>query len=148
MNQVLEKFKQTLIEAWNNADKELHDAYVKFCEEHKSEKFNCGGMMVSASYYFHAKYAHNRHESDAIYYGANTSNREENEKTAEKFVKNLEERIIKVTGEIQEIKDYFTENGNGYKIHGEKGNAIALKIVAGGYNIVRLHIRNLIKKVK
>ncbi len=148
MNEVLEQFKNELLESWNKYDAELHDAYLKFCSEHKNERFSCGGMMVSASFYFHARHASNRHESDAIYYGANKANREENERAAERFVKNLEARIINVTGEIRKINDYMTENGNGWKVQGDKANAIVLKIMAGGYNIQRLHVRNIIKIVE
>ena len=148
MNAVLEELKNKLIESWNKSDEELHEAYVKFCEEHKDEKFDYARETMSASRYFVVRHATNQHEEYAIYYGLTKFVREENEKQAEKFVKRLQERIEGVVGEIKEITPYSTENGNGWNVTGDKAKAIVLSIMAGGYNIQRLHIRNIIKKVK
>lgn len=148
MNAVLEELKNKLVESWNKSDAELHEAYVKFCEEHKDKKFDYCGVMMSASKYFITRHAANQHEEYAVYYGLTKTAREENEKQAEKFVKRLQKRIEGVVGEIKEITPYSTENGNGWNVTGDKARAIVLSIMAGGYNIQRLHIRNIIKKVK
>ena len=148
MNAILEQFKQTLIESWNATDKALLNDFREWEKQHKNEKFDIGvGYDIGCQYYYIHKHGLTKEEAQIILYGW-YGVEERNEKAAEKFVKHLEERITAITGEIKEISEYFSENGNGWKVHGEKGNAIALKIVAGGYNIVRLHVRFLIKAVK
>ena len=148
MNQVLEQFKNKLAESWNATDKKLHAECRAFYEEHKNEKFESKyyNFKIDAQSYFIEKHCSTKHEREVCLslYGVE----EKNMKDAEKFVENLEQKITAITGEIKEIINYDSEQGTGWKINGEKANAIVLQIYAGGYNIVRLHIRNLIKKVK
>ena len=148
MNATLEQFKNKLAESWNATDKALLKAFNEWKAEHKDERFDIGyGYTVSPHQYYIHKNGLTKDEADVILYGI-YGREEKNEKAAEKFVKNLESRIVSTTGEIKEITDYMTENGSGWKVYGEKANAVVLQIMAGGYNIVRLHVRNLIKTVK
>lgn len=148
MNEVLEQFKQMLITKWNENDTEIHNQYLKFHEEHRNERFDWGSRRVSDSEYFSLSHDLSRHEVQAMYYGLDNQVRKENEKAAQRFVENLEKRIEKITGEIQSISYYTTDRGTGWMVRGENGNAEVLTIEAGGYNIQRLHVRNLVKKVK
>jgi len=149
MNEILEQFKQTLIQSWNTTDKARLDDYKKYCEEHKGEKFDdrWSKYKVDAGTHYERTHDLTKHEIFMIAYGFAWA-KEENEKAAERFVKTLEERIKGVVGEIQSITTYSTENGGGWQVIGTTGKANVIQIYAGGYNIQRLHIRNLIKKVK
>ena len=148
MNQVLEQFKQMLIDRWNECDAQIHEQYVKFNETHKGERFDWGSYKVSASTYFAFSHSFSKHETEAMYYGLSKTVREENEKAAQRYVENLERRIQGITGEIKVISYYTTDRGTGWMVTGEQGRAEVLAIEAGGYNIQRLHIRNLVKRVK
>ena len=134
MNAILEQFKQKLIDSWNATDKALHDDFKNWYKEHKDEKFDIGySYNVSPHQYYIHKNGLTREQGEIIWHGW-YGVEERNEKAAEKFVKNLEARISNVTGEIKEINNYVTENGKGWKVHGEKANAVVLQIMAGGYN--------------
>lgn len=148
MNEILEQFKLTLYESWNKTDKALWDDFNNWHQAHMTERFDIGyGYDVSPHQYYIFHRQLTKEQSEIILYGL-YGVYERNMKAAEKFVKHLEERITAITGEIKEISEYFSENGKGWKVHGEKANAIVLQIYAGGYNIVRLHVRFLIKAVK
>ncbi len=148
MNQVLEQFKNKLAESWNTTDKALLNEFLEWKKGHKDERFDIGyGYKVSPEQYYIHQFGLSNHEREIILYGW-YGVEEKNMKAAEKFVKNLEEKITAVTGEIKEITEYFTKNGKGWQVIGATGKANVIQIAAGGYNVQRLHIRNLIKQVK
>lgn len=144
MNEALKKMAEMLEARWNETDAELIRQYKAFMEEYKDELFDIGwGYRVTA----HEKFTHGltKSERDACNYGMNYASKQ-NAKAAAAFVANLEARVKKITGEITDWKESFTEQSTySYIVKGAKGTAKVTQIYAGGYNIVRLHIRNLIK---
>ena len=146
MNETLKAMTAILEYSWNCTDGEIRKGYLEFCEAHKGERFDIGwGYKVTAS----EKYTHSlsEHERNACYYGERWF-AEQNEKAALKFVENLEARVKAITGEITDWSVSSTEQSlSSYLVRGEKGAAKVSQIYAGGYNIVRLHIRNIVKKI-
>ena len=148
MNEALENFRQQLIDNWNRHDEELRNDFLKFEKDHEEQRFELFGRKVSVGGYYSFINHLNKHDTYVMYYGATPTSKAENEKEATKYVMNLQERVEKITGEILDIQKKPTENGDGWYVRGLKGNAEVLNIFAGGYNIVKLHVRSLVKKVK
>lgn len=147
MKEALEKMQAMLEASWNATDGALAAAYEDFCEEHKGERFDIGcGYRVTAP----TKFTHTLsvHERSACRYGREWYEKQ-NAKNAKKFVESLEARVTAITGPITDWAVSETRNSlSSYLVRGEKGTAKVSQIFAGGYNIVRLHIRNLIRKIK
>ena len=146
MNEVLAKLTRQLEDSWNKTDALLVDAYDKYCQEHKGETFNLGWRYkVSAETKFLA--GKSRHEQQACQYGRSWY-MEENHKMARRFAENLESRLVAVIGQVHSIEKDSTEQSiYSYTAVGANGRAKISQIFAGGYNIVRLHIRNIIRKL-
>lgn len=144
MNEVLKKMAESLEASWNATDAAIHAAFNQFTESHKDERFDIGwGYKVTADTKFTA--ALTEHERNACHYGARWYS-DENKKAAFAFVSNLEKRVAAITGEVAEWAKSSTEQSlSSYIVKGAKGTAKVSQIYAGGYNIVRLHIRNIVK---
>ena len=146
MNETLKRMADMLEARWNSTDEELIKQYREFCEAHSGERFDIGwGRKVTA----HDKFTHNltAAEQKAISYGKSWAF-SQNAKQAQAFVKNLETRVKAITGEITDWQESETEQSTySYIVIGEKGKAKVSQIYAGGYNIVRLHVRNIIKAI-
>lgn len=77
--------------------------------------------------------------------------RKENERTADSLILNLWNRVKEKVGTPTRY-DLSLNNGNSYEgialngwVYGTEGSALIESILAGGYNIQRLHIRVLVK---
>ena len=73
-----------------------------------------------------------------------------NTKDARLFVLDLLNRVKAITGEVTDWSNIYLENGNTFPVLngiviGKEGRAEVESILAGGYNIQRLHIRTLVK---
>lgn len=66
-------------------------------------------------------------------------------KEIETHFKQLQNKVEKVIGKIEEIKPYGN-NGYNYIFKGTESSCTIEVILAGGYNIQRLHTRWIIKK--
>lgn len=66
-------------------------------------------------------------------------------KEINRHFKQLQQKVEKQIGKIIKIKP-ISDNGYDYKFIGENGHCIIEVILAGGYNIQRLHTRWIIKK--
>ncbi len=146
MNETLESMAATLKASWNKTDAALRAAYEQFCAENEGKTFDIGwGYPVGPS----GKFTHGltRHEIDACRFGRGWWE-EENSKAARKFVEGLEARVAAITGAITKWTASSTDNSlYSYVVKGAKGTAKVSQIYAGGYNIVRLHIRNIVKAI-
>ena len=92
-----------------------------------------------------------RSEIDAMH-ATDEDIHKENERAAKGFILNLYYRVKDITGEVTEWAGITLERGahgfptlTGYVI-GKEGRAEVFTILAGGYNVQRLHIRVLVKE--
>lgn len=82
------------------------------------------------------------------YYKTDKEIAEEAAETAEIFVLDLYNRVKEITGNITDWANiqFYRNALNGYVI-GEEGTAEVETIIAGGYNIQKLHYRVLVKRI-
>ncbi len=78
-----------------------------------------------------------------------------NERSARALVLNLWKRVKDITGTVTDTSNLFITGANEYEgialngsVIGENGVANVESILAGGYNIQKLHIRTLVRKKK
>ena len=134
MHKALETLKKHLIDKWCEYDRNAREEFAK-CKGR--EDFNRWFNTYGKTTY---KRAIGRALTDVV--GKNT-------KEAIKFCESLEAKVVDITGEIIEWRlDSTDKSLYSYLVVGETGKAKVTQIYAGGYNIVRLHIRNLVKKIK
>lgn len=131
MNNTLESLKERLENSWNETDQKLFDGY-KAAEDCRAYlRANCK----------------TRHDYQVCYWGP-YSFHEENAKHAKKFCEGLEAKVKDSVGEIVSWSIDGTEQSLwSYTVVGTLGKVKVSQIFAGGYNIVRLHIRNIIRKI-
>ena len=133
MHKALETLKKHLVEKWCEYDRNARDEFAK-CKE--SDEFDRWFRIYGKATYNRAI---GRSWNDVV---------EKNTKEAIKFCESLEAKVVDITGEIIEWSLSSTDNSlYSYLVVGEMGKAKVTQIHAGGYNIVRLHVRNLVKKV-
>ena len=133
--EVLKEFKINLVDAWDKNDEDRKAFYRKqykelgYREFIKEFKYSAYQMMYTAKEDLH----------------------KENEKTADALILNLWNRVKDRTGDVT-AWDLFLGNGNSWEgvavngiVKGSKGTAVVESILAGGYNIQRLHVRVLVK---
>ena len=76
-----------------------------------------------------------------------------NQRDGENLILDLLRRVTKITGPVTDWSELYVTQGNmgavinGYVI-GEDGRAEVESILAGGYNIQRLHVRTLVKPIR
>ena len=134
MHKALETLKKHLIDKWCEYDRNAREEFAK-CKGR--EDFNRWFNTYGKTTY---KRAIGRALTDVV---------EKNTKEAIKFCESLEAKVVGITGEIIEWRlDSTDKSLYSYLVVGEMGKAKVTQIYAGGYNIVRLHIRNLVKKIK
>lgn len=143
MNETLKKMVAELETSWNETDAKLYEEYDRLLDNDYMVGVG-GGRKIHASTKFLAGLT--VHEAAACRYRARWYE-SENYKAALKFVLALQAKVIAITGEItawekgpQSEQSLYT-----YNVKGVKGAAQVRQIHAGGYNIVRLHIRNIIR---
>ena len=76
-----------------------------------------------------------------------------NLRDGETLILDLLKRVTKITGPVTDWSSLYVTQGNGGAVinglvYGEDGTAHVDSILAGGYNIQRLHVRTLVKPVK
>ena len=108
-----------------------------------SEKYDELGYREFVKQYKHAGYV--------IVHTSNDDFRKDNERTADALILNLWNRVKEKVGTPKDF-DLYLENGNSVEmialngwVKGTDGSARIESILAGGYNIQRLHIRVLVK---
>ena len=134
------------VEEWKEIEvNKTYEMYLEFknkLEELRTDYKNNGGKeRYNAVFYF-------KYSNKTFYAYTQIGNQEEeNIKRViriqvEKHFEALQEKVEKVIGKIIEIESF----GNYYKFIGENGNCNVDVILAGGYNVQKLHTRWLIKK--
>lgn len=129
------ELRNNLVAEWTRYDIERKARLRKAYEELEYKEF--------IKKYKYAGYAH-MHTSDEDF-------RKANERTADALILNLWNRVKEKVG-TPTAYDLLLENGNSYEgmalngvVTGTDGIARVESILAGGYNIQRLHIRVLVK---
>lgn len=132
----MKKLQSDLVEIWDEYDKQRRQFMT-------SEYSRLGYKE------FYKKYTHSdsefRFKSDEEIHKANI-------KDAKDLILDLIYRVKDITGEITSWKGIRAEQGtHGFTVlngcvEGKQGRAVIESILAGGYNIQRLHIRVLVKE--
>lgn len=148
--EVVIEFKNNLIKHWNE-----YDMWKK--EEIKKEYHNLPDYFLNKEEYRKAEYELISKWGRGYYdfmYLTEEQIKKQNEKDADNLILNMINRTIELTGIITDCKGLFLDkDNNGFTIIngliiGKKGKARIESILAGGYNIQRLHIRVLVKEIK
>lgn len=148
----LKQFKETLIASWDEYDrrkainvKKAYEEYMAWLKanrpvsmkDRRLKMAECGYDDVSYNYYVRQTEEY-RHE--------------QNVKDATRIIMNLVNRIEKKCGVITEWNGLQVVMGNEFEgaalngwVKGDKGSAEVESILAGGYNIQKLHVRTLVK---
>lgn len=136
LNEVPEEFKQLeayLVKEW--------DAYdIKHRENMKAKYAELGYKE------FIKEYTHRAYEA---IHDSNEKIHKENTRTARELILGLYARVIGITGKVTSWEDMTLRGGalNGF-VTGENGTCKVESILAGGWNIQRLHVRVLTHKVR
>lgn len=115
---------------------------------HRSDKFKQEYIEIP----FERKYGSLRYARD-LWYKSEEEIKAENKKAGENLILDLLKRVTKITGPVVDWNNLFVTQGNmgavlnGFVI-GEDGKAMVESILAGGYNIQRLHVRVLVKPIR
>ena len=125
-----------LIVEWDRYDKEKREYYRMQYKELGFEKF--------IKKYTYAAYQSKNKTDDEIH--------QTNVKNARAEVLDLYNRVKEITGEITDWSHIRLSNGNSFPVlngwvKGKEGSANVESILAGGYNIQRLHIRTLVHRI-
>lgn len=129
--------RNELVEKWDAYDLEKRARY--------SDELSRLGYSA-----FMTKHCHNRSAYEFIHL-TDAQIHDSNERDADLLVMNLYLRVKDITGEITSWAGIHLEAGaycpvlNGY-VEGKEGRAYVESILAGGYNIQRLHVRVLVKE--
>lgn len=132
--------------------KELQNELVKTWNEWDQErKYNLKRKYEELGYKeFMKNYTYRDYEFMSI---SNEKINEQNEKEAKLLIIDLYNRVKDITGEVTSWKEIRVTQGNGFSavlngyVEGKEGKARVESILAGGYNIQRLHVRVLVKEI-
>ena len=138
MPEVFRQLKDELAKKWTEYDMECKDRMLKAKERYRNGEIThkeWRRLYKSATELRLSK-------SEEEFY-------KENERDAEIFIIDLYNRVKAITGEVTDWGNihYGGKALNGW-VAGENGKARIESILAGGYNIQRLHIRVLVHKIK
>lgn len=132
-------------ESMKGMQRELEDRWNEFDMERKKalyEEYKEIGYREFMKTHPYSDYKHMKMSEDEI--------KKSNEKDARMFVLNLYNRVKEITGVVTDWDGIRLEVGGmgiptltGF-VKGTEGNAYVETILAGGYNIQRLHIRTLV----
>lgn len=129
--------KNTLVEKWDAFDLERKEFFRKKSEEMEYREF--------IRQYKYSAYQLAWHTSTEEIH-------KQNEKDAEHFIIDLYNRVKDITGEVTNWEGIRLTMGNNFPVlegmvQGKEGKARVETILAGGYNIQRLHIRTLVHSI-
>lgn len=132
----MKQLQKELVERWDENDFERQQFYK---EKYKELSYSEFVRAYSYSAYDHMykteKQIHDSNENDAKF-----------------FILDLYNRVKDITGEVTDWSNIYLEQGNTFPVltgyvKGKEGTAKVESILAGGYNIQRLHIRTLVHSI-
>lgn len=135
--EAMKELEKALVEKWNEWD------FAR--RERLQEKYNELGYAAFINEFSGADYFFKSMTDEEI-----TKN---NEKEARREILDLLNRVKEVTGEVTNWRGIHLTAGNDNipvlngMVEGKEGRAMVESIIAGGYNIQRLHIRTLVKEM-
>lgn len=140
--EVFKKVKEDLVEMWTSWDIEQRERMLAKKREYRQQ--------YSDPHEFHENWRklYTYSEEEALFKSDEVL-RIANEKAAEDWLLDLYNRVYAITGEITDCAgvQWGGKCLDGYVV-GKNGRASVETIGAGGYNIVRFHLRTLVKKMK
>lgn len=140
MPEILKNMENELVERWDKFDIEMRDK--------KRQDYN------EMSYSDFTKKYRGQDISYKALYATNEEIHKSNVDAAKKLVMDLFMRVKDITGEITDWSGvHATMGANGFTVlngfvKGKEGMAEIESILAGGYNIQRLHVRTLVREYK
>lgn len=143
--EILKQMEKRLVEEWDRWDKERKERLSKIYKEVGYTAFFKG---TEEKHYFdkhtYADYEFMKKDDSSIH--------EDNCKFARAEVLDLYARVKNITGEITDWTGISCEQGNVFPVLtgtviGKEGRANVETVLAGGYNIQRLHIRTLVHSI-
>lgn len=129
----MKQLQEQLVQEWDRSDMERQQFY--------KEKIKELGYSEFARTYSHTAY-------DLIHKGEKQIH-DSNERDAKIFILDLYNRVKDITGEVTDWSCIRLTQGNTFPVltgwvEGKEGKAKVESILAGGYNIQKLHIRTLV----
>lgn len=143
--EILKQMEKQLVEEWDRWDKERKE---RLCKVYKEVGYTAFFKGTEEKHYFdkhtYADYEFMNKDDNSIH--------EDNCKFARAEVIDMYIRVKNITGEITDWKGIVCEQGNVFPVLtgtvvGKEGMAKIETILAGGYNIQRLHIRTLVHSI-
>lgn len=122
-------------------DKKLYNSFQGITEDRHKRLY-----AYSLTEYYFLNY-----ESKSLYKFLDKYNldiEKESIREVDRYVQKLLDRIEKNYGKVLNVKDSYRGNVESVEFECEEGNCYLERILAGGYNIQRLHNRILVKEVK
>ena len=137
-------FLKEIPEAFKSYQDELVNRWDEWDKAHREDmkkKYDELGYRGFFDRYSYSDYEI-RHKTDKEIHEANVED-------AKRLILNLYYRVKDITGEVTSWDDLYITNGNGGAVIngfviGKEGRAKVESILAGGYNIQRLHVRVLV----
>lgn len=132
--QAMKDLEAKLIERWDADDKKRREFYRKMASELEYKEFIKRYRYSGWEYrYITDEQIHNSNVKDARY-----------------FILDLLNRVKAITGEVTNWSEIYLTQGNTFPVlngyvEGKEGRAEVESILAGGYNIQRLHVRTIVK---
>lgn len=132
----MKQLQKELVQEWDRSDMERQQFYMKKIKELGYSEF--------VRTYSHTAY-------DLIYKDEKQIH-SSNEQDAKIFILDLYNRVKDITGEVTDWSYISLTQGNTFPVltgwvEGKEGKAKVESILAGGYNIQRLHIRTLVHSI-
>lgn len=137
--EIFKKVKEDLAEMWTSWDIQERDTMVKRKQDMLKQYANYHEFSTAWRNIYPYSKEESLRKTDEEF-------RKENEKSAEAWLLDLYNRVYAITGEITDCAGirWGGKCLDGYVV-GKKGKASVETIGAGGYNIVRFHLRTLVK---
>ena len=134
--QAMKDLEEMLIARWDEGDKKRREFYHR--------EYKVLGYTEFIKKHHHSAYEYMYTTDEQIH--------DSNVKDARFFILDLLNRVKDITGEVTDWSGIYLEQGNHFPVLngiviGKEGKAEVESILAGGYNIQRLHIRTLVKAI-
>lgn len=140
--EVFKKVKEDLIDMWTSWDIEQRETMLKKKKELR-EKYPSTREFLDHWYKLYT------YSQESSLNRSDEELRKDNERSAEIWLLDFYNRVYAITGEITDCAGIHWGGKclDGYVV-GKSGKASVETIEAGGYNIVRWHLRTLVKEMK